>query len=57
MRPYLPAIILIALGVLFLLQNLGIADVHIGELVRKWWPLILIVLGVSMLFRNGSTRK
>ncbi len=57
MRPYLSAIILIALGVLFLLQNLGVADINLGHLIAKWWPLILIVVGVSMLFKRGSARK
>lgn len=57
MRPYLSAIILIVIGVVFLLQNLGIADVHLGQLIAKWWPLILILVGVSMLFKRGSARK
>ena len=57
MRPYLSAFILIAIGLLFLLQNLGIADINLGHLIATWWPLILIVVGVSMLFKRGSARK
>ena len=57
MRPYLSAIILIALGVLFLLQNLGVANINLGHLIATWWPLILILVGVSMLFKRGSARK
>ncbi len=57
MRPYLPAIILIVIGVMFLLQNLGIAGINFGRLIATWWPLILIAVGLSMLFKRGSTRK
>ncbi len=46
------AFVLIALGILFLLANFGIVP-NIGALIAKWWPAILIVVGVSMLFRRG----
>jgi lia operon protein LiaF len=45
------ALILIVLGVLFLALNLGWLP-HLGPLFAQWWPLILIVIGVSMLFRR-----
>ncbi|MEP6634041.1 MAG: DUF5668 domain-containing protein [Luteimonas sp.] len=48
------ACVLIAIGVLFLLQNLGIGGIDFGRLISKWWPLILIVVGVGMLFKRGS---
>ena len=40
------AIVLIGIGVLILLSNLGY--LHLGQILR-WWPLLLIGLGVSML--------
>lgn len=46
------ALILITLGVIFLLKNLGIADIRIFDLLSVWWPLILIVVGISMLIRR-----
>lgn len=46
------ALILIALGVIFLLKNLGIADIRIFDLISVWWPLILIAVGVSMLIKR-----
>ena len=46
------ALILIALGVIFLLKNLGIADIRIFEVLSVWWPLILIAVGVSMLLKR-----
>jgi hypothetical protein len=45
------AFILIVLGVLFLLSNLGLVP-RLGPLLHQWWPLILIVVGVSLLFRR-----
>ncbi|HTK95555.1 MAG TPA: DUF5668 domain-containing protein [Terriglobales bacterium] len=43
------AVILIGIGVLFLLQNMGLWHFHwIGRL----WPLILIFIGVRMFMRN-----
>ena len=46
------AIILIILGTLFLLSNLGVVP-QLGPLLRQWWPLILIVIGVIMLVRRS----
>ncbi len=53
MKGKIGAIILIALGVIFLLANLGIANFNLGALAAKWWPLILIAVGVGMLFTRG----
>ena len=47
--PGFPAgpILLIAIGVLFLLSNLGV--LHLSQLIR-WWPIGLIALGVYLLY-------
>jgi lipopolysaccharide export LptBFGC system permease protein LptF len=44
-------LILILLGTLFLLQNLGWLP-NLSPLLARWWPLILIAVGVSMLLRR-----
>jgi lipopolysaccharide export LptBFGC system permease protein LptF len=44
-------LVLIALGVIFLLSNLGLLP-HLGPLVAHWWPLILIAVGVWLLLRR-----
>lgn len=53
-------VLLIVLGVIALLENAGLIDRHfIWGLFRdivKWWPLILIFIGIRMLIgdaRNG----
>ena len=46
------AVILIVIGVAFLLSNLGWIPA-IGPLLHKWWPVILIAVGVWMLAHRG----
>ena len=46
------ALILITLGVVFLLQNLGVLPIPLRQLFATWWPLILILVGVSLLLRG-----
>ena len=45
------ALVLIIVGVLFLLSNLGWIP-QLGPLLRQWWPLILIVVGIVMLIQR-----
>jgi hypothetical protein len=43
------AILLIAVGSLLLLSNLGYIKIaNLAGLIHTWWPLILILVGVSM---------
>jgi hypothetical protein len=46
------AIVLIIVGALFLMSNLGLIP-QIGPLLRQWWPLILIIVGVIMLVQRS----
>ena len=52
------AIVLIVVGGIFLLVNLGILPIaEIKALLAQWWPLILIATGVWQLGRprrNGQ---
>jgi hypothetical protein len=48
--------ILIALGVIFLLSNLGWLP-PLRSLAAHWWPVILIVVGVWLLLRHKSSGK
>jgi hypothetical protein len=53
-------LILIALGVLFLLNNAG-WDFPIGEMFARGWPLILVFIGLAQLlggiFSTASGRR
>jgi len=44
-------LVLILLGILFLLSNLGLLP-HLGPLFARWWPLILIAVGGLLLLRR-----
>jgi lipopolysaccharide export LptBFGC system permease protein LptF len=46
------AVILIFIGAIFLLINLGVLPVaELRVLLAKWWPLILIAIGAWLLMR------
>jgi hypothetical protein len=51
-RSIVGPVVLIVVGSLFLLSNLGWIP-HIGQLLRTWWPLILIIVGVCMLVERA----
>ncbi len=48
--PVMWGLILIILGGLLLLDNLGVAD--FGHVIGTYWPIILIVIGLSLLLRH-----
>ena len=51
------AFILILIGVIFLLINLGVLPVaELRQLLTQWWPLILIAVGLSLLMRQHKDK-
>jgi len=50
------AYILIGLGIIFLLSNLGWIP-PIRSLIAQWWPIILIIVGILLLTRRSSRPK
>lgn len=46
------ALVLIIVGTLFLLNNLGFTDLSLGRLISTWWPAILIVVGLGLLLNR-----
>ena len=49
-RSLWPGLILLLLGIIFLLNNLEISSV--GHLIGRYWPLILILLGIGILIKS-----
>ena len=47
------AYVLIALGTYFLLQKQGWLP-NIGPLLAEWWPVVLIIIGLTMIVRRRS---
>ena len=50
-------ILFIILGLLFLANNLDLIKVSIVELIRVYWPVILIWIGIDKLISNTSECK
>ena len=50
-------ILFIILGLLFLANNLDLIKVSIVELIRVYWPVILIWIGIDKLISNTSDGK
>lgn len=46
-------ILFIILGLIFLLNNLNLIEVSLAELIRVYWPVILIWIGVDKLLRKS----
>ncbi|MDO8178925.1 MAG: DUF5668 domain-containing protein [Undibacterium sp.] len=51
------AIALVIIGVLILAHNLDLIALNVFQLLRVWWPLILILLGIGMFFTKDSHDK
>ena len=45
-------IFLIIIGVLLLLNNLKVLDISIMEIIRVYWPVILIWFGIDRLLKK-----
>lgn len=57
MRGSFGAIVLIVVGGVALAHNLGYLNFNLAYLIRTWWPLILIALGISFFFTPNSGGK
>lgn len=55
-KSIVPGIVLIIVGTVFLLERLDVLP-NIGPLMRDWWPVILIIVGVSMLIQRSKSSE
>jgi hypothetical protein len=49
--PIFWGLVLIGLGVLFLAQQLSNGQFDAGEFLRRWWPLLLVLLGLWLVLQ------
>ncbi|MAD50042.1 MAG: hypothetical protein CMC95_01900 [Flavobacteriales bacterium] len=49
-------LLFIILGLLFLLNNLNLIEISLAELIRVYWPIILIWIGVDKLVRTTISK-
>ncbi|MGE5769776.1 MAG: LiaI-LiaF-like domain-containing protein [Betaproteobacteria bacterium] len=57
MRGNFAAIALVVIGIIALGVNLDLFEFDLVALLRKWWPLALIVVGVALFFTPDGARK
>ncbi len=50
-------VLIIILGILFLLRNLGITNLNLFEILIKYWPMILIYVGGRNIFLYFTHKK
>lgn len=52
-RKNIGPLLLIIVGILLLLSNLNILAIEeLKTLLKQWWPLILIIIGVGQVVSN-----
>jgi hypothetical protein len=51
-RSFAGPLILIAVGLVILLSNIGVVETSTWELISRYWPVILIILGLDNLVRG-----
>jgi len=47
-------VILISLGVIFLLNNMGFIDLNLWDVIMRFWPILLIAIGLDILIGRRS---
>lgn len=52
-KRWLLGLLLIGVGVIFFLQQWGYISFDIGDLIRMFWPLILVYVGLTGLLQGG----
>jgi hypothetical protein len=55
---YLLPLSIITLGILLLLGNLHILSIHdVWNLLKTWWPVLIVLWGLHMLIEDMDRRK
>jgi len=50
-------VVILLLGLLVLLKNINMVDVGVLEIIRTYWPLLLIVLGIESIRISQKYRR
>ena len=48
----LGGLVLIGVGLLFLADTLGFVSLDFGDLLRTWWPMIFVLVGIARLLEG-----
>jgi hypothetical protein len=44
-------------GIFILLDNLGVLQFNLMEMITTWWPALLIGIGVALFLTPGNKKK
>lgn len=53
-RSYGFGLLIVILGVVWLFNNLGVTAIDLGELVRVYWPVVLLAWGLDLIWRSAG---
>ena len=48
---------LIFCGIFLLLDNLGILQFNLVDIIKTWWPALLIAVGAALFLTPGDKKK
>jgi hypothetical protein len=51
---FLIGITVIVLGVILLLNNFSVLSINVGELISIYWPLLLVIWGMDLIFPGAG---
>lgn len=57
MKGNFAAIVLVIVGAVALGVNLDLFELDLVALLRKWWPLLLIGVGIALFFTPDESKK
>jgi len=57
MKGNVAAVFLVLAGLLALASNLELIELDLVQLLRTWWPVGLIALGVALFFTPGDDAR
>jgi hypothetical protein len=57
MKGNFAAVALLVIGTVALAVNLDLFELDLVQLMRKWWPLALIAVGVALFFTPGDDSR
>lgn len=57
MKGNFAAIVLVVVGAVALGLNLDLFELDLVALLRKWWPLLLIGVGIALFFTPDESKK
>lgn len=57
MKGNIGAIVLVLVGTFLLLSNLGLLNINLMDVLKTWWPMILILVGLALFFTPNGDKK